>query len=530
MKRTTTKLAALLIAAIMILSVFAGCATVKNPSIGRVGSVNFKLADYVKYFNQYAMYANYMEDYNGYIKSILIDRGVILTKAKELGITLTEEEEKAIDESAQKQIDEQIDGTVIDAGITGEEAILKAKTKAYEAKLKANGFYKSLKELKAALVKDLREDKIIEKCRDQIYSGVSIAASAVAEYAEANTPKDKEKYDDPKTGASSFSDAYSKYITGSGMSPLYIPADMFNVKHCLIQFENQADVSDKVEGKFSEEDQKKIDDIVAALQNGMTLDEFITSYVENGDYNDDTIFVPGEDDGTIETNPQLGYREHGYIMNEQLLSKYYDGFGAAACVLYYGDEWVIPADPEESTVTPAPTDEPEATPAPTGEPETTPEPTAEPETTAEPTAEPETTAEPTGEPETTAEPTDEPETTPAPTDEPVVGELTPAQKYHMEFFETTDGHKIVKVQTNVKGGGVHFIWVHETLTEGEVDVSNQEGPEYKSIEKSLLSEAQQKRFTESLDAWKNEVKVALNDKYIDTYCRDYLGYAAPAKQ
>jgi hypothetical protein len=480
MKTKLTKLAALLIAVIMIAGTIA-CATEKNPGIGRVGKVEYRIADYVKYFQTYSMMANYVEDYNEYIKDYMISRGAMLTKAQELGITLTEDEEKALEEKAQSQIDEEIDKMTIDAGIEGEEAIAKAKAEAYNKQLSKAGYYKNVDELKKAIIKELREDEMISKLRQRIYDSVEIQPEAVNTYCELNASKDKEKYEND---ANTFASAYNNYITGKGAVPLFTPADMFTVKHCLIQFTNQDKIGDTVDGEtvtgeFDDDKQKRIDDIVAALNGGITLEEFIANYVESKDYNDDAIFVPTDDDGTIETNPQLGYREHGYIMNEKMLDKYFDGFGAAACLLHYGENWVIPVEETEESEG---SGDAEATPAPTDEPETT------------------------GEPEATPEP--------------------PIEKYQITFFNTTDGHKIAKVQSNVKGGGVHFIWVAEELTAGEVtvDITNTESPEYKSIESNLLSEAQSKRFSEELDKWKSEVSVSLNNKYIDNYCRNYLGY------
>ena len=501
MKTKLTKLAALLIAVIMIVGTLA-CATDKNPSIGRVGKVEYRLADYVKYFQTYSMMANYVEDYNEYIKDYLISRGAMLTKAEELGIELTDEELKALEDKAQSQIDDEIDKIELEKEVTvdeklkeqGEEvykealkeAVRKAKEEAYTKQLKNSGSYSSIDALKKAMVKELREDELISKLRQRIYDSVEIAPEAVNTYCKENASKDKEKYENDPTA---FATAYNNFITGKGAVPLFTPADMFTVKHCLVQFSNQGKVGDTVEGEtvageFDTDRQKRISDIDTAFANGITLEEFITNYVESKDYNDDPIFVPTDDDGTIDTNPQLGYREHGYIMNEKMLDKYYDGFGAAACLLHYGENWVIPAATEENT-------DANATPAPSAEPETTPTPTDQPEEPAQ----------------------------------------TPIEKYQITFLNTTDGHKIARVQTNVKGGGIHFIWINEELTSGEVtvDITNTESAEYKSIEKNLLSEAQSKRFSDELEKWKSEVKVSLNNKYIDNYCRNYLGYTPQKK-
>ena len=45
------------------------------------------------------------------------------------------------------------------------------------------------------------------------------------------------------------------------MIPLYTPNDMFTVKHLLVQYDNSDKVSDTVEGVFTDEQNKKLDEI-----------------------------------------------------------------------------------------------------------------------------------------------------------------------------------------------------------------------------------------------------------------------------
>lgn len=468
MKKALTRLAALLIAVVMILGVAACSAADNNPGIGRVGKVSFTLADYMQYYAQYAQYASYFSDLNGTIKTQLINYGVTLNHCYEIGLELDEEEEAELAKTVEDSINESIEGMTVDSSITGEEEIWAAKTAAFVKKLKDSG-YRSLDQYRKLLTEDNRKTMLIKKLREQVNAEVEFGPDQVQEYFDENAPKDKEKYEnDP----AAYSNAYNSFITGQGAMPLYTPAGMFTVKHCLIQYANQSEVSDTVEGTFGDDEEKCISDIRSALERGITLEEFVTNYVSNKDYNDDTVLVPaeveeGKEPETVDTNPQLGYLEHGYIMNEDLLNKYFDGFGAAACLLYYGEDWTIPVEEDADS-------------------------------TAEPTAEPTTEPEP---------------------------ELPPIEKYDIKFYETTDGHKIAEVKTNVAGGGMHYIYVNEELAEGAatLDINDTESALYQSIAKTYRATLESNHYQEVFEGWKANTKIALNDRFIDRYARDYLG-------
>ncbi|MBR6006399.1 MAG: hypothetical protein IK064_02095 [Clostridia bacterium] len=480
MKTKLVKLSALIMAVLMIAAVCASCATNNNPGIGRVGKVSFKLSDYLQYYSQYSMYKSYIEDYPAFVRDQLVTYGTELNQCYERGLKLDEAEEAELAKEVEEQIESSINSlTLEDQTITGDQAIHDAKLKQFTQQLKDAG-YSNLNAYKKYVTEKMREEKLIAKLTDLIKAEVSCGADEVQKYFDENAPKHKENYEND---ASAFATAYNNYITGTGIVPLFTPEDMFTVKHCLVQFTNASSVSDTVAGEFSEADQQKIDAIRAALEEGISFDEFYEKFVASADYNSDTIFVPQENEAeTIEDNPQLGYREQGYIMNEKLLDKYYDGFGAAACILHYGDDWVIP--------------------------------TEEPAATAEPSE--------TGEPETTAEPDA--------TDEPGEGgkdlpELTPIQKYKMKFYTTTDGVRIVEVQTDVQNGGVHFIWIDHELEAGaaELNVNDTESEVYKSILNTRLTEMQNTHFSEMLTQWKQSTKVSLNDRLINSYLRN-AGY------
>ncbi|MBQ7060572.1 MAG: hypothetical protein IJM85_02190 [Clostridia bacterium] len=475
MKTKIVKIAALVLALVMIAGVCACAATDNNPSIGSVGKVKFRLSDYMQYYQQYSSYASYISDFNGFIKNQLINYGVTLNHCYEEGITLDESEEAELATKVQESIDSAVSSMTLDStdGLTDEQ-IAAAKLDKFIKQLKDAG-YRNLDQYRKLVEEETRKDMLIDKLRELVNAEVEFGSEQVQKYYDDNVSSDEEKYKDKP---SEFANAYNSYITSQAAAPLFVPDDMFTVKHCLVQFANQDKVSDEVEGEFGEDEQKKLEDIRKALNDGITLEDFIANFVSSADYNSDTIFVPkepaeGEEPETVETNPQVGYREHGYIMNEKLLSKYYDGFGAAACLLKYGEDWTIPVE-ETEEATPAP----DATEAPDAEPTETPEP-----------------------------------------------EPAPIEKYNVVFHETTDGHKIAEVQTNVAGGGVHFIFIAEELEPGtvELDINDTESPVYKSIAKFYRQELENTHYSDLFAQWKENTKVRLNDSYIDAYAKNYLG-------
>lgn len=338
-KKVFVKLIALLMAAAMLLGVCACSATDNNPTIGKIGKVKIKLSQYQQIYQQYSYYAKSMDDFNGFIKNQLITYGVTLNKCYELGL-----DKEISQDELQKNVDAKLDQAIasykVDASITDEAAIRENKLEQFKAALKKQGT--SYKAYMKSLKQSELESMMMEMLQEKIYSEVQFDASAFEKYISENTLSQRDNYG---KDVSAFMTAYNSYISGSGMIPLYTPNDMFTVKHLLVQYDNSDKVSDTVEGVFTDEQNKKLDEIRKALESGISLDEFVDKYVTNGDYQSDTVFVSATPDPSATPNPDAtpeptadpdspgGYKEHGYIMNENLLSKYFDGFGAAACLL-----------------------------------------------------------------------------------------------------------------------------------------------------------------------------------------------------
>ena len=484
-KKVFVKLIALLMAAAMLLGVCACSATDNNPTIGKIGKVKIKLSQYQQIYQQYSYYAKSMDDFNGFIKNQLITYGVTLNKCYELGL-----DKEISQDELQKNVDAKLDQAIasykVDASITDEAAIRENKLEQFKAALKKQGT--SYKAYMKSLKQSELESMMMEMLQEKIYSEVQFDASAFEKYISENTLSQRDNYG---KDVSAFMTAYNSYISGSGMIPLYTPNDMFTVKHLLVQYDNSDKVSDTVEGVFTDEQNKKLDEIRKALESGISLDEFVDKYVTNGDYQSDTVFVSATPDPSATPNPDAtpeptadpdspgGYKEHGYIMNENLLSKYFDGFGAAACLLFYGDDWKIPVE----SASPAP----DATDAPA----------------------------------TDAAATDAPTT-----DKPADGETDPVKKYGIKIYTTTDGQKIAEVTTKTSGGGVHFIFINERLDAGDTVIkAENDDAAYRNAKKFYIEKTEQDHYSECFTEWKNNTKIRMNDKYIDTYAKQFLGIA-----
>ena len=527
-KKVFVKLIALLMAAAMLLGVCACSATDNNPTIGKIGKVKIKLSQYQQIYQQYSYYAKSMDDFNGFIKNQLITYGVTLNKCYELGL-----DKKISQDELQKNVDAKLDQAIasykVDASITDEAAIRENKLEQFKAALKKQGT--SYKAYMKSLKQSELESMMMEMLQEIIYSDVQFDASAFEKYISENTLSQRDSYG---KDVSAFMTAYNSYISGSGMIPLYTPNDMFTVKHLLVQYDNSDKVSDTVEGVFTDEQNKKLDEIRKALESGISLDEFVDKYVTNGDYQSDTVFVSATPDPSATPNPDAtpeptadpdspgGYKEHGYIMNENLLSKYFDGFGAAACLLFYGDDWKIPA--ESASPAPDATDAPKTTDAPATDVPATDAPAT---TDVASTDVPSTDAPATTDVASTDAPaTDAPATDAPTTDKPADNETDPVKKYGIKIYTTSDGQKIAEVTTKTSGGGVHFIFINERLDAGDTVIkAENDDAAYRNAKKFYTEKTEQDHYSECFTEWKNNTKIRMNDKYIDTYAKQFLGIA-----
>ena len=416
-----------------------------DPVIATVGTVEFRLSDFLRYYER----AGYMVDYEAYIKERLVEDGILLSKAKELGITLSDREQADIETFVDSWIESDLEYVEVDPSITDPDEIRAAKLEILVQFFAESDqyAYTTVEEYRAGLVKYYTDKKLIEKLKNSIGDEIVASPEDIEEYCRSHVVSDRADYE---SLPGVFANVYNGYIQGRQAVPLYVPADMFTVKDCLISFENASETySGEVEGYYSPERTAKIDEITARLEEGISLEEFMASFVYNPDFNDDTVFTENDDGETLDTNPLLGLRDHGYIMNEQIYYRCGEGFGAAACVLYYGDDWRIPNSAPSK----------------------------------------------------------------------------PATAFHdIEFFTTTDGVRIAKVEQTYYG--TYFLYISEVLPEGEVhiDMNDTESEAYRSLRKYALYEERGRHIAETVEAWMAEdIPYSFNDEFLDDYCENTLG-------
>ena len=127
---------------------------------------------------------------------------------------------------------------------------------------------------------------------------------------------------------------------------------------------------------------------------------------------------------------------------------------------------------------------------------------------------------------TDAPATDAPATDAPTTDKPADDETDPVKKYGIKIYTTTDGQKIAEVTTKTSGGGVHFIFINERLDAGDTVIkAENDDAAYRNAKKFYIEKTEQDHYSECFTEWKNNTKIRMNDKYIDTYAKQFLGIA-----
>jgi large subunit ribosomal protein L31 len=100
------------------------------------------------------------------------------------------------------------------------------------------------------------------------------------------------------------------------------------------------------------------------------------------------------------------------------------------------------------------------------------------------------------------------------------------KKYGIKIYTTTDGQKIAEVTTKTSGGGVHFIFINERLDAGDTVIkAENDDAAYRNAKKFYIEKTEQDHYSECFTEWKNNTKIRMNDKYIDTYAKQFLGIA-----
>lgn len=416
--------------------------------IGKVGTIEFTMKDFLNEYEANAHLAAYVPDLNSMITDQLTEVGVLLNRCDELGIELSDEDELLVQTRSDETFEALLSQMRVDDNITDPEAIRKAQLEELEAMLGEHGH--TVESYTQMMTADMRKSMRIMKLREHTVSDIVIEDSRVEEFFNAQLDNDRALYSE---NSFAFAEAYNAYITGQALPPLYTPEGMFNVKHLLVQFENSTNVPEE-EGVFGEKQNAILSEVRAALQSGISLEDFVTRFVSNADYNSDAVLTEPDPDDALEFGDSSAvYREHGYLMSETLIGNYFEGFGEAACALKFGEDWRPANAPEDS--------------------------------------------------------------------EPA---QSPVEKYGIVFYETTDGHRIAEVRTNVVNGGIHFIYVSEELESGvaKMELGNENDPVYSAVVAACKLEREDERFSTAFEEWKKNTTVEFNYELIEHYLNSHL--------
>ena len=328
-----------------------------NPIIAKVGSVDVDLNRFYSLYNNtdtntnpYYAYMQYgaitREQYAKYILEDAVNYGLQLDQVKVQNITLDESEEAEVQQKADDNIKEYAVSTYgndVDASITEEQAKADAAIELLKKELTDNG--SNYEEYRKGIVEGLRNNALIEKLRKLNVGEITVTDDDMKKYFEDNSAA---------VTVASFKSAFDNFTSASSKAiPLSIPhpenaveddpetadvdeakeanpyGSIFSVQHLLMKFETEAtdeDANDLVAyAKKDEELTKKMEELEAQFPE-MKAEDFLAKCFDK-----DVC----EDPGMLRESVQF----FGYMMQEELISSYYDGFGYAAMKLNFGEGW-----------------------------------------------------------------------------------------------------------------------------------------------------------------------------------------------
>lgn len=220
------------------------------------------------------------------IINYLINEKIVLDQAEKMGITLSEEDQAAVEESYNQLIDQYIDGcrdyvTAGESGTgeaVGEDAVLQAAGDYFDQKLAECGMTRD------DILMSVRSEKIQEKLKNKLAEENPVDRSdAEAEYNDIVKSVEQMYQEEP-----TYYESYSYY------SYYWLPENSRKIKHILLKFDD-ADATeikvDRTNGDDAEADaareaaaekiMPKADEIMARLDGGADFDELAKEYSDD---------------------------------------------------------------------------------------------------------------------------------------------------------------------------------------------------------------------------------------------------------
>lgn len=312
--RALTGILALLITALLFVT---GCsAIVTNPVVAKVGDVEILYSQFYNLYSNYLTYYQYGlisvegDDPQAELKQMvfdaLINSAIPVAQAHKEGLTLDAEEETALAERVQAQLDEKLAGYAdkVDESITDEAAIKAAEMELFVAYL---ADYDLTYDAYAKLVEqDEREIMLAEKLEAQATASADVTEEEAKAWYDEQLALQQLNY--AKNPGDYYTDWQNAQYSGT-VGPLAVPEGYFYVKHILVK-------------NAEEGEEKDVDAIVAEVQEKLAAGGDFDALIE--EYNEDTGME------------QEAY-QNGYLLSEANASQYYDEFSAAALALEVGE-------------------------------------------------------------------------------------------------------------------------------------------------------------------------------------------------
>ena len=370
MKSTKTLVRVIAVVMMLVLSAgILGCANSynTNPIVAKVGGVKLDFNRFYTLYtntdsstNPYYSYMQYgaitREQYADYIIDQLVAYGVQLDQVNIQNITLDSEEEAKLQQDVEDYIKESAISNYsseIDSAITDEAKKAEAcMEKLYEALANNNRKYDDYRK---DIENSLRESALIEKLRKVNIGEVTVTNDDLKAYVE-------EKSTVPDVA--NFMSAWQSFVArNTEAAPLVMPhpekgveddpettdkdetveADpnnaFFTVQHLLMKFSTEASGDDANDlPAYAEKDQNLIAKMTS-FESGiaeLTTEQFLEKCHDKEMCDDPGMLHPA-------------YQYFGYIMQTELISQYYEGFGIAAMKLKYGHDWEEPEKNDATT-------------------------------------------------------------------------------------------------------------------------------------------------------------------------------------
>lgn len=246
------RILSIVLAALMCLALFTGCAAQKDVPAAKIGDMTVTVAQLENMYlnNQpYAAYYGYtltddasVEEFQDYLMKMLVETRVKQYKAEEAGIELTAEELEEAKTTADASYESTYQSFIDAAKEAGASDV-----NAYANELLTDALVRNnttVRKMKKDFLDEARADLKIARHKEQLLEGVAPTEEELKALYDEELATQQASFD-ADTSAYFTQESYFTY--GYGAAPLYVPAGLARVRHILVEDEATAqEVMDKL--------------------------------------------------------------------------------------------------------------------------------------------------------------------------------------------------------------------------------------------------------------------------------------------